>query len=66
LVAEAYASVFLVESGFAQQSDVAWAFAWSVCAIWRYRKRDRPAGWRHSAGADQYLSGFFDLHGAAA
>ena len=35
LVAEAYARVFLVESGFAQQSDVARAFARSVRAIWR-------------------------------
>ena len=24
------------------------AFAWSVRAIWRYRKRDRPARWRRS------------------
>jgi hypothetical protein len=31
LVAEAYAMVFLVESGFAQQSDVVRAFGRSVC-----------------------------------
>ena len=68
LVAEAYASVFLVESGLAQQSDVARAFARSVRAIWRCRKRDAPGGMAAlgRAGADQYLSGFFGLHGTAA
>jgi hypothetical protein len=68
LVAEAYGSVFLVESGFAQQSDVARAFARSVRTIWRYRERDAPGGTAAlgRAGADQYLSGSFDLHGTAA
>ena len=68
LVAEAYAMVFLVESGFAQQSDVARAFGRSVRAIWRCRKRDAPGGMAAlgRAGADQYLSGFFGLHGTAA
>jgi hypothetical protein len=67
LVAEAYASVFLVESGFAQQSDVARAFARSVRAIWHDRERDAPGGTAAlgRSGADQYLSGSFDLHGAA-
>jgi hypothetical protein len=47
---------------------VARAFAWSARAIWRYRKRDAPGGMAAlgRAGADQYLSGFFDLYGAAA
>jgi hypothetical protein len=66
LVAEAYASVFLVESRFAQQSDVARAFARALRAIWHYRERDAPGGMAAlgRAGADQYLSGFFDLHGS--
>jgi hypothetical protein len=38
-VAEAYAMVFLVESGFAQQTDVAQAFARSVRTVWRYQGR---------------------------
>ncbi|MBV8180397.1 MAG: helix-turn-helix domain-containing protein [Mycobacterium sp.] len=54
-VAEAYAMVFLVESGFAQQTDVARAFARSVRTVRRYQKRyaqggmaalAREAGWR--------------------
>ena len=54
-VAEAYATVFLVESGFAQQSDVARAFARSVRTIRRYQARyanggmaalGREQGWR--------------------
>ena len=66
-VAEAYAMVFVVESGFAQQSDVAREFARSVRAIWHDRERDAPGGTAAlgRAGADQYLSGSFDLHGAA-
>ena len=36
-VAEAYAMVFLVESGFAQQTDVARAFARSVRTVRRYK-----------------------------
>ena len=38
-VAEAYSMVFLVESGFAQQTDVARAFARSVRTVWRYQGR---------------------------
>src|SRR5215468_8327477 len=54
-VAEAYAMVFLVESGFAQQTDVARAFAVSVRTIRRYQGRytdggmaalGREEGWR--------------------
>lgn len=55
VVAEAYAIVFLVESGFAQQTDVARAFARSVRTIRRYQERyahggmaalGREEGWR--------------------
>jgi transposase len=55
LVAEAYAMVFLVESGFAQQSDVARAFGRSVRTIRRHQERyarggmaalGREKGWR--------------------
>src|SRR6478609_7573000 len=54
-VAEAYAMVFLVESGFAQQTDVARAFERSVRTIRRYQERygdggmatlGREEGWR--------------------
>ena len=54
-VAEAYAMVFLVESGFAQQTDVARAFARSVRTVRRYQGRyaqggmaalGREQGWR--------------------
>ena len=54
-VAEAYAMVFLVNSGFAQQTDVARAFARSVRTVRRYQRRyaqggmaalAREAGWR--------------------
>jgi transposase len=54
-VAEAYAMVFLVNSGFAQQTDVARAFAVSVRTIRRYQDRyadggmaalGREEGWR--------------------
>jgi transposase len=55
VIAEAYAMVFLVESGFAQQTDVARAFARSVRTVRRYQGRyaqggmaalDREEGWR--------------------
>jgi transposase len=55
-VAEAYAMVFLVGSGFAQQTDVARAFAVSERTIRRYQERyadggmaalGREEGWRH-------------------
>src|SRR5271165_5544307 len=54
-VAEAYAMVFLVESGFAQQTEVARAFARSVRSVrrhqWRYARGGMAAlgheeGWR--------------------
>src|SRR5215467_8268518 len=54
-VAEAYAMVFLVESGFAQQTDVARGFGLSVRTIRRYQERyadggmvalGREEGWR--------------------
>src|SRR5881392_3619936 len=38
-VAEAYAMVFLAEAGFAQQTDVARAFARSVRSVRRYQRR---------------------------
>src|SRR6202011_2183314 len=54
-VAEAYAMVFLVESGYAQQTDVARAFVVSVRTLRRYQQRyadggmaalSREDGWR--------------------
>ena len=54
-VAEAYAMVFLVELGFAQQTEVSRAFARSECSVRRYQRRyaqggmaglGRAAGWR--------------------
>src|ERR1700736_4565044 len=54
-VAEAYAMVFLVGSGYAQQTDVARAFAVSVRTLRRYQQRyadggmaalSREGGWR--------------------
>jgi len=54
-VAEAYAMVFLVESGFAQQTDVARAFGRSVRTVRRHQRRyaqggmaalGREEGWR--------------------
>jgi transposase len=54
-VAEAYAMVFLVQSGFAQQREVARAFARSVRSVRRYQRRyaqggmaglGREEGWR--------------------
>src|SRR6516162_9363126 len=53
--AEAYAMVFLVESGFARQTDVARAFACSVRTVRRNQARyakggmaalGHPGGWR--------------------
>src|SRR5260370_12814532 len=43
-VAEAYAMVFLVESGFAQQTAVARAFARSVRSVRRYQGRYAQGG----------------------
>ena len=54
-IAEAYAMVFLVESGFAQQTDVARAFERSVRTVRRYQERyacggmaalGKEEGWR--------------------
>jgi transposase len=54
-IAEVYAMVFLVESGFAQQTEVARAFARSVRSVRRYQRRyaqggmaalGREEGWR--------------------
>jgi transposase len=54
-VAEAYATVMLVESGFAQQTEVAQAFGKSERSVRRYQERygqagmaglGRPGGWR--------------------
>src|SRR3974377_1719317 len=42
-IAEAYAMVFLVQSGFAQQTEVARAFARSVRSVRRYQ-------WRYAQG----------------
>ena len=44
VVAEAYAMVFLVESGFAQQTDVARAFGRSVRTVRRYQGRYAQGG----------------------
>jgi hypothetical protein len=55
-VAEAYAMVFLVEAGFAQQTEVARAFVRSERTVRRYQERygqggmaalGRATGWRH-------------------
>ena len=55
-VAEAYAMVFLVEQGFAQQADVAHAFGVSARTVRRYQARyaeggmaalGQERGWRH-------------------
>ncbi|MGH9887763.1 MAG: putative transposase, partial [bacterium] len=55
-VAEAYAMVFLVESGFAQQTEVAQAFTRSVRTVRRHQERyqqggmaalGRGSGWRN-------------------
>src|SRR5246127_5317735 len=43
-IAEAYAMVFLVESGFAQQTDVARAFERSVRTVRRYQERYAQGG----------------------
>ena len=43
-VAESYAMVFLVESGFAQQTEVARAFARSVRTVRRYQERYQQGG----------------------
>src|ERR1700741_277963 len=56
-VAEAYAMVFLVESGFAQQTDVARAFARSVRTIRRYQERYADAGMAALSRAEGWRRG---------
>jgi len=46
-VAEAYAMVFWVESGFAQQTEVAHAVARSERTVRRYQQRYSRGGWPH-------------------
>lgn len=52
-VAEAYAMVFLVESGFAQQTEVARAFARSERTVRRYQERYAQGGMPIEARHDQ-------------
>jgi len=56
-VAEAYAMVFLVESGFAQQTDVARAFARSVRTVRRYQGRYAQGGMGALARAEGWCRG---------
>src|SRR5215813_2951174 len=49
-IAEAYAMVFLVESGFAQQAEAARAFARSVRSVRRYQRRYAQGGMGRSVG----------------
>jgi hypothetical protein len=54
-VAEAYAMVFLVESGFAQQTDVARAFARSVRSVRELQITLAPLSSPHRTRAAQAL-----------
>jgi transposase len=56
-VAEAYAMVFLVESGFAQQSEVARAFARSERTVRRYQQRYAEGGMAALGGAAGWRRG---------
>src|SRR5215813_226674 len=56
-VAEAYAMVFLVNSGFAQQTDVARAFAVSVRTIRRYQDRYADGGMAALGGEEGWRRG---------
>jgi transposase len=56
-VAEAYAMVFLVESGFAQQTDVARAFARSVRTVRRYQGRYAQGGMAALGGEEGWRRG---------
>src|SRR5262245_431989 len=56
-VAEAYAMVFLVESGFAQQTDVARAFGRSVRTIRRYQERYAQGGMAALSGEEGWRRG---------
>jgi hypothetical protein len=52
-VAAAYAMVFLVESGFAQQTEVARAFARSERSVRRYQERHAQGGMAALSRADR-------------
>lgn len=56
-VAAAYAMVFLVESGFAQQTEVARAFARSVRSVRRYQRRYAQGGMAALGGAAGWRRG---------
>src|SRR5713101_6668013 len=56
-VAAAYAMVFLVESGFAQQTDVARAFARSVRTVRRYQRRYAQGGMAALGGEEGWRRG---------
>lgn len=56
-VAEAYAMVFLVESGFAQQTEVARAFAKSERTVRRYQQRYAEGGMAALGGAAGWRRG---------
>jgi transposase len=56
-VAAAYAMVFLVESGFAQQAEVARAFARSVRSLRRYQRRYAQGGMAALGRADGWRRG---------
>jgi hypothetical protein len=56
-VAEAYAMVFLVEAGFAQQTDVARAFARSVRSVRRYQGRYAQGGMAALGRAEGWCRG---------
>jgi transposase len=56
-VAEAYAMVFSVESGFAQQSEVARAFARSARTVRRYQQRYAEGGMAALGGAAGWRRG---------
>jgi transposase len=57
VVAEAYAMVFLVESGFAQQKEVARAFARSVRSVRRYQRRYAQGGMSALGGEEGWRRG---------
>ena len=56
-VAEAYAMVFLVASGFAQQTDVARAFGRSVRTVRRFQKRYEHGGMAALGGEEGWRRG---------
>src|SRR5260370_42453908 len=56
-VAEAYAMVFLVESGFDQQTDVAWAFARSGRTVRRDQMPYAPGGVAALGGGEGWRRG---------